>query len=102
LQHCSEIGELAFSDARERLHHIVMVKTYLEESGIIECTLRLEYLDDIKYNLRTKIEDLRDLYGSYSTHCGVILGKFTYWHQLSIHLSKTLLDLRGMFSFAFH
>jgi hypothetical protein len=62
LQHCSEIGELAFSDAKERLHHIVTVKTYLEESGIIEGILRLEYLDDTKYNLRTKIEELRDLY----------------------------------------
>ena len=98
LQHCSDVGRLAFLDAQKRMNKINSVaRTMMEDGGSISYIVELlEDPEDAKHNLKPEMEQVRNTAKDCRENCEAIKQKFEYWYLVINHLGQTALDLRGM------
>ncbi|KAK6524800.1 hypothetical protein TWF281_011698 [Arthrobotrys megalospora] len=78
LQHCSDLGRIAFSEAQNSMHRLRGYAEYMTDTdGLISNILEmLEDEDAARYNLRTAMEDLRENANRCKKETNSIQGKF--------------------------
>ncbi|KAH8645552.1 hypothetical protein BGZ61DRAFT_542705, partial [Ilyonectria robusta] len=97
LQHCSDVGRLAFLDAQKRMNKINRVaRTMMEDGGSVSYIVELlEDPEDAKLNLKPELDEVKKTAVDCREECEDVKKKFEYWQRVIIHLSQTALDLRG-------
>ena len=97
LQHCSDIGRLAFLDAQKRMNSIRSIaKTMIAEEGRISYIIDLlEDIEDARYNLRPEMDALAKTAKDCQMNAEEITKKFAYWEQVIIHLKQASLTQKG-------
>ncbi|KAK6350256.1 hypothetical protein TWF696_006491 [Orbilia brochopaga] len=97
LQHCSDIGRLAFLDAEMGMGTImVAAQSMLTELGpVAEIINLLEDPEDARYNLMPRIGDIKRVAEKCLQNAEAVKSKFEYWYLVIIHLKQTSLTKRG-------
>ncbi|KAF3907436.1 hypothetical protein ABW21_db0207087 [Orbilia brochopaga] len=78
LQHCSDLGRIAFTDAQNSMHRLRGYAEYMTGTdGVISNILEmLEDEEAARYDLRTAMEDLQENANRCKREAGSIQGKF--------------------------
>jgi len=97
LQHCSDVGRLAFLDAQKRMNKINSVaRSMMDDGGNISYIVQLlEDPDDAKHNLKPELEEVKNTASKCRKECEDMKEKFEYWQSLIIYLSNATLDLHS-------
>lgn len=97
LQHCSDVGRLAFLDAQHGMNTIKATATGMiaEEGAIAYIIDLLEDPEDARHNLKPEIQAIRDTAKKCLDNAKGITSKFQYWHLVICHLKQTSLSKRG-------
>lgn len=97
LQHCSDVGRLAFLDAQHGMSTIRAIARSMiaEEGSIGQIIDLLEDPEDARYNLKPEIEALKKTAKKCLASATAITAKFEYWYLVIICLKKTSLSKRG-------
>jgi hypothetical protein len=99
LQHCSDVGRLAFLDAQHGMATIrATARSMIAEEGSIGYIIDLlEDLEDARHNLKPEIEALKQTAKKCLESATAITAKFEYWYLVIIHLRQTSLSKRGKY-----
>jgi hypothetical protein len=97
LQHCSDVGRLAFLDAQNGMNTIrATARGMIAEEGAIAYIIDLlEDPEDARYNLKPEIKAIRETAKKCLQNAEAITSKFQYWHLVICHLKQTSLTKRG-------
>ncbi|MCJ1401423.1 hypothetical protein MMC11_004636 [Xylographa trunciseda] len=97
LQHCSDVGRLAFLDAQHSMNNIRgTARGMIAEEGTIAYIIDLlEDPEDARYNLKPEIKAIRDSAKKCLENAQAVASKFQYWHLVICHLRQTSLSKRG-------
>ena len=97
LQHCSDIGRLAFLEAQHSMNNIrATARGMIAEEGSIAYIIDLlEDPEDARYNLKPEIKAIRDSARKCLENAQAVTSKFQYWHLVICHLRQTSLSKRG-------
>jgi len=97
LQHCSDIGRLAFLEAQKRMNSLrSTAQSMIEEEGSIGYIIDLlEDSEDARYNLKPEVDRVRAMANDCLKNAKAITDKFEYWHLVICHLKQTSLTQRG-------
>jgi hypothetical protein len=100
LQHCSDVGRLAFLDAQHGMNTIrATARGMIAEEGAIAYIVDLlEDPEDARYNLKPEINAIRGTAKKCLQQAEAITSKFQYWHLVICHLRQTSLTKRGTLS----
>jgi hypothetical protein len=99
LQHCSDVGRLAFLDAQRRMSTIAATaQRMIGEQGSIGYIIDLlEDPEDARYDLKPEIEALKETAKECLVSAIEIKAKFEYWYLVLIHLKNTSFSKRGTY-----
>ncbi|KAM7198901.1 hypothetical protein V8F20_005968 [Naviculisporaceae sp. PSN 640] len=97
LQHCSDVGRLAFLDAQNAMSIIrsTAMRMITTEGSIAYILELLEDPEDARYNLKPEIEAIRKTAQKCLENAQQITAKFRYWHLVIMHLKQTSLFRKG-------
>ncbi|KAK4207742.1 hypothetical protein QBC37DRAFT_298078 [Rhypophila decipiens] len=97
LQHCSDVGRLAFLDAQNAMSIIrsTALRMITTEGSIAYILELLENPEDARYNLKPEIEAIRKTAQKCLENAQLITAKFRYWHLVIMHLKQTSLSRKG-------
>ncbi|KAF4454852.1 hypothetical protein F53441_2722 [Fusarium austroafricanum] len=97
LQHCSDVGRLAFLDAQQKMNKInAVARSMMDGGGSVSYIVELlEDPEDAKMNLKPELDEVKRIATDCREECESVKKKFEYWQHVIIHLSHTALDLRG-------
>lgn len=99
MQHCSDVGRLAFLDAQNVMNVIrsTALRMTATEGSIAYILELLEDPEDARYNLKPEMETIKKTAQKCLENAQQITAKFKYWHCVILHLKKTSLSKRGKF-----
>jgi hypothetical protein len=99
LQHCSNVGRLAFLDAQKNMNTInTIANTIMEEDGPISYIVELlEDPEDAVDNLKPELEKVKDKATKSRELCEDIKKKFEFWHLMIDHLGLVALNLGSQY-----
>lgn len=97
LQHCSDVGRLAFLDAQHNMATIrATAKSLIAEEGSIGYIIDLlEDPEDAKFNLGPEIASVQKSATKCLETAKAVTGKFEYWYLVITHLKQTSLTQKG-------
>jgi len=97
LQHCSDVGRLAFLDAQHGMSTIrATARSMIAEEGNLGYIIDLlEDPEDARYNLKPEIAALKKTANKCLANATAITAKFEYWYLVIIHLRQTSLTKKG-------
>ena len=97
MQHCIDVGRLAFRDAQKRLNKINSIaRSVMADGGSISYIVELlEDPEDAIYNLKPELEEVGRTVQKFGKECEAIRSKFEYWQLVSMNLSQSALDVTG-------
>ncbi|KAK6338112.1 hypothetical protein TWF696_001583 [Orbilia brochopaga] len=97
LQHCSDLGRLAFLEAQNGMNQIrATARSMIVEEGTISYIIELlEDPEEAKENLLPEIDNIKRMAQKCLQNAQNIQAKFDYWHHVIMHLKQTSLSRRG-------
>ncbi|SPJ91048.1 uncharacterized protein FTOL_13450 [Fusarium torulosum] len=97
LQHCSDVGRLAFLDAQHGMNTIrATAQSMIAVEGSIAYIIDLlEDPEDARYNLKPEIDAIKKTANKCLRSAEAITKKFEYWYMVILHLHQTSLSKKG-------
>ncbi|CAM1508181.1 Fc.00g050290.m01.CDS01 [Cosmosporella sp. VM-42] len=98
LQHCCDIGRLAFLDAHKQMNSVrSTLHAMIAEAGSIGFIVELlEDPEDARYNLKPEIVQVRKIASDCLKNTKAITDKFEYWRMVTCHLKQTSLTMSAI------
>jgi septal ring factor EnvC (AmiA/AmiB activator) len=97
LQHCSDVGRLAFLEAQKRMNSLRSIsKTIISDRGRISFIIDLlEDIEDARDNLKPEMDALAKSAKDCQINAEEIGKRFEYWESVIIHLKQCSLSHKG-------